>query len=941
MNFSWQRFFPFSESRAEQSNVIEFALDAFLKGGKKFVVCECGTGIGKSAIGITISNYVNAHLPIAAGFTPGAYILTTQKILQDQYLRDFGIGKGSLLSIKSSVNYQCNFYPQQTCAESKRMLNSKLAKKHVNAEFSKCCKAQCPYTVDKNAFIQSPLSITNYSYFMAETMYAGRLEPRQLIVHDECLRGDAKIRIDVDREVSMFELFQNDTITHVISFNQQTNEYEKKRILRRVRTSYDKNTKWIRLTLNVENKKTTLLTTDNHQIWTKNRGYVRADQLTNEDILKFDTGPVKNVTHSVCGSRTIRKLLEKRKNIIFTCKHCNKTFNEFDFKMHCESIICIKKCENQNCLNEFEITLSTGNGKRFCSTVCYFSSDYISKIRSEFMKKNNPMFKQEHRDSMRISWKKTWENSSEEKQSAQLERFINAPKHQNRKLPNKLEQFVVDLQLENVEFTGLGKKWFAFKNGKKKNPDFIVKGTNKVIEVGDVYFWHTLDEIASVKQSYSEIGIDCLYITNKDIEENEDFVISQIHKFVFNHDVVIEKIEILNAPRSFSKDVEHFKYNIEVEDNHNYFANSILVSNCHNVESEISKFIEVTFSEKFAKETLKCKCPSSLRTMRDVYDWVVKTYKPNLAKHIERVEEAIEIAIETDNPAFSDYSKQYEVLDKHICKVNRFIGTFSDDNWIMNILTPSQDSKGNRKFEFKPVDVSHYSDDVLFKFGERHLLMSATIIDKEMFCKTLGIKDSEVAFISIDSPFPIENRPIHYLPIGKMSAGEIDQTLPKMVEIVRDILDQHKNEKGILHAHSFKVVNYLRDHLRDPRLLIQNDANRDEIIRKHVESFEPTVLVSPSMTEGVDLRDDLSRFQVFLKMPFPYLGDSVVKKRMKLNVGWYPFVTARTVIQGVGRSIRNAEDQAVTYILDESFAYFYRTNRHLFPISFQKSLDGL
>lgn len=545
MNFSWQRFFPFSESRAEQSNAIEFALDAFLKGGKKYVVAELGTGVGKSAIGIAISNYVNAHLPIAAGFTPGAYILTTQKILQDQYLRDFGIGKGSLLSIKSSVNYQCNFYPQQTCAESKRMLNSKLAKKHVNAEFSKCCKAQCPYTVDKNAFIQSPLSITNYSYFMAETMYAGRLEPRQLIVHDEC----------------------------------------------------------------------------------------------------------------------------------------------------------------------------------------------------------------------------------------------------------------------------------------------------------------------------------------------------------------------------------------------------------HNVESEISKFIEVTFSEKFAKETLKCKCPSSLRTMRDVYDWVVKTYKPNLAKHIERVEEAIEIAIETDNPAFSDYSKQYEVLDKHICKVNRFIGTFSDDNWIMNILTPSQDSKGNRKFEFKPVDVSHYSDDVLFKFGERHLLMSATIIDKEMFCKTLGIKDSEVAFISIDSPFPIENRPIHYLPIGKMSAGEIDQTLPKMVEIVRDILDQHKNEKGILHAHSFKVVNYLRDHLRDPRLLIQNDANRDEIIRKHVESFEPTVLVSPSMTEGVDLRDDLSRFQVFLKMPFPYLGDSVVKKRMKLNVGWYPFVTARTVIQGVGRSIRNAEDQAVTYILDECWQQFYNQNRKLFPKSFQASLQ--
>lgn len=545
MSLDWQRFFPFKEARDEQAKAIEFALDAFLRKGKRFVLAELGTGVGKSAIGVAVSNYINAHLPIAPGFTPGAYILTTQKILQEQYLRDFGPGKGSLLSIKSSANYQCNFYPQQTCAESKRMLNSKLAKKHANAEFKKCCGANCPYTVDKNAFIQSPLSITNYSYFMAETMYAGRLEPRQVIVHDEC----------------------------------------------------------------------------------------------------------------------------------------------------------------------------------------------------------------------------------------------------------------------------------------------------------------------------------------------------------------------------------------------------------HNLESELSKFIEVTFSEKFAKDTLKCKCPASLKTQQDVFEWVRKVYKPALAKHIENVEEAIEAAIETNNPSFGDFSKQYELLDKHICKVNRFLGSYSDDNWIMNTLRPQDDKKGVRRFEFKPIDVSQYSHDIMFKFGERHLLMSATIIDKEMFCKTLGIKEEEVAFISIDSPFPVENRPIFYLPVGKMSAGDIDKTLPKMVEVLREILNEHKNDKGVLHAINYKVVNYLRDHLRDPRLLIQNDENRDAILRKHVESLEPTVLVSPSMTEGVDLKDDLSRFQVFLKMPFPFLGDEVTKKRMKLNDGWYPFVTARSIIQGVGRSIRNETDSAQTYILDECWDAFYRQNRKLFTPSFQASIQ--
>jgi Rad3-related DNA helicase len=92
------------------------------------------------------------------------------------------------------------------------------------------------------------------------------------------------------------------------------------------------------------------------------------------------------------------------------------------------------------------------------------------------------------------------------------------------------------------------------------------------------------------------------------------------------------------------------------------------------------------------------------------------------------------------------------------------------------------------------------------------------------------------------------------------------------------------------------------------------------------------------MTEGVDLKDDLSRFQVFLKVPFPYLGDQVTQKRMKLNSSWYAFMTARTIVQGIGRSIRNENDSAVTYILDSCFHQFYRQNKKMFPLSFQQSI---
>lgn len=405
MLIDWQRFFPFKSARIEQKQAIEFALDSFLRDKKRFLVIEAGTGVGKSAIGITIANYINAFLPIEAGFTAGAYVLTTQKLLQEQYLRDFGPGKGSMLSIKSAANYQCQFYSHQTCAESKRVLNA-TGKVHADPNFVRCCRQSCPYTRDKAAFIASPLSVTNYSYFMAETMYAGRLEPRSLVISDEA----------------------------------------------------------------------------------------------------------------------------------------------------------------------------------------------------------------------------------------------------------------------------------------------------------------------------------------------------------------------------------------------------------HNLESELSKFIEVTFSEKFARDTLKIKSPTKNKSSNDVFEWILKSYKPVLAKYIQKVEEQIEEAIIAGNPSFGDLSKQYELLDKHICKVNRFISNYSHDNWIMNVLEARNEKRGGLRFEFKPIDVSLYSHDILFKFGQRHVLMSATIINKDMFCRTLGIPQDECAFISIESPFPVENRPVHYLSVGKMSAGDIESTLPKMTDILREILKAHKNDKGIFHC---------------------------------------------------------------------------------------------------------------------------------------------
>jgi hypothetical protein len=198
----------------------------------------------------------------------------------------------------------------------------------------------------------------------------------------------------------------------------------------------------------------------------------------------------------------------------------------------------------------------------------------------------------------------------------------------------------------------------------------------------------------------------------------------------------------------------------------------------------------------------------------------------------------------------------------------------------------------------------------------------------------------QAAFISLPTPFPVENRPVLVSSIGKMSASEIENTLPKLAEAIRRILATHPNEKGIIHCHSYKVSSYIMKNIKSKRLLTHKSEDREDVLNQHISSKEPTVLVTPSMTEGVDLKGDASRFQIICKVPYPYLGDKLVQKRMRKWSWWYPLQTAKTVIQSLGRSIRSSDDFAVSYILDSDWNRFYGQNQDMFPDTFKEAVQN-
>jgi ATP-dependent DNA helicase DinG len=119
--------------------------------------------------------------------------------------------------------------------------------------------------------------------------------------------------------------------------------------------------------------------------------------------------------------------------------------------------------------------------------------------------------------------------------------------------------------------------------------------------------------------------------------------------------------------------------------------------------------------------------------------------------------------------------------------------------------------------------------------------------------------------------------------------------------------------------------------LNDPRILTHTSEDRDAVLKRHQDSKEPTVLCTPSMMEGVDLAGDLARFAIIAKIPYPSLGDKSLKKRITRDPWYYDYLTVRSFVQALGRSVRSETDSCTTYVLDECFSAFRGKNKNTIP----------
>lgn len=363
---------------------------------------------------------------------------------------------------------------------------------------------------------------------------------------------------------------------------------------------------------------------------------------------------------------------------------------------------------------------------------------------------------------------------------------------------------------------------------------------------------------------------------------------------------------------------------------------------CHTLEGHLVDHRALTVTERRCKE-LNLVFPN-VTELKDAYEWIKGEYWDTLTTQFNILNDSV-LAIDNRNEFSSGSSltadeirtkKKHKEYKRHRELIRKIIRKDMDQVNREYVLI-----RDKTNFMFKELYGKNIFKNILLPKADKFLFLSSTILNKESYCNDLGIPMEETEMISLPSEFDTENRPVYFMPTMKMAYGwdkkEKQSDRNKMVSKIVKLCNIHAEDSGIIHSGSFRIAKWLVEELRDkiPHKIIDHnpdsDNNRDDVVEMFTDNQgkEPMLLISPSITEGLDLKEDAARFAIFAKVPYPYMGDQWVKKRMELSNEWYQRQAMIAIIQGGGRVVRTNEDWGNTYILDESFNFlWFKMKRH-------------
>ncbi|WP_327053309.1 ATP-dependent DNA helicase [Halomicrococcus gelatinilyticus] len=411
-------------------------------------------------------------------------------------------------------------------------------------------------------------------------------------------------------------------------------------------------------------------------------------------------------------------------------------------------------------------------------------------------------------------------------------------------------------------------------------------------------------------------------------------------------------------------------YDCSVKHRCPYFSDRAIASNREIAAMTLAYFMRTAGSEVFRKrDVVVVDEAHGLAEWAEMYAAIdlnprtVPIWEDLQVPEVDRVERAVQYAERLSNVCSrhkDELLAQKELspaeaarrdrLQELISELDWFVDDYRDPDsateWVVDQDGAGGSGDGGGPMTIKPMNPERYLAHTVWDRGNRFALLSATILNKEAFCRQVGLDPSNVALVDVGHTFPVENRPLYDVTQGKMTYEHRDDTLPDIARTVVRVMQAHPDEKGIVHAHSYAIQEKLADMLDDfgvgGRVRAHDRETRDADLEAWKATDDPDVFLSVKMEEALDLRGDLARWQVLCKAPFQNTGDSRVAHRLEDGQwAWYYRAALRTVIQACGRVVRAPDDHGATYLADSSLLQLFDRARTDMPAWFEEQVDRM
>ncbi len=361
----------------------------------------------------------------------------------------------------------------------------------------------------------------------------------------------------------------------------------------------------------------------------------------------------------------------------------------------------------------------------------------------------------------------------------------------------------------------------------------------------------------------------------------------------------------------------------------------LVCDEAHSLTRTILRQVDVVVAENKLKEfapDINASELYAIKTLDDFCTWLEDDYQPAVEAQVELLQAL------NDN---DDQMKEAYEAGNHLMKISAFVerAKAQPHGWV---FWAEEGRDQQLSLVARPLDAAPYFDELVVQRSPVRVYLSAYLGPKAVFCSELGLDPKRVAWMRFGSSFAPENRPIHLLDVGSMGRQQQETSQPAVLRMALRIARAHPDTRGIMHTNSYRLADALVDVLKAEGLgsrvvYPRNAEERDAALDQHARQTA-AILVSPSVGEGFDFKEDRARWQVILKCPWGNLGDKHTAVRAERDPAWYQAETVKHFLQICGRICRSDQDRGTTFSLDSDISRVLRETERTLPRWFKAAL---